>query len=210
MKFIEKFIIGLSFYLIWLSVFVGLFVVLFWKGYLELFDAFVVPLVLSLRTNSLTFLMKIISFSADKYIIFFGSVILLNYFYRKQNKVLFNIFFLSVTGTYLLVYFFKIFFERARPIISLAEENSFSFPSGHATRSLAFWGVLIYFLLNDSNFKDIKNITTKKIIIFLLASLIILVGFSRIYLGAHWPIDVLGGYILAGSWLYFLIWVFKK
>lgn len=90
----------------------------------------------------------------------------------------------------------KIIFHRARPEIALYAENTFSFPSGHATLSIAFFGFVIYILL-----KHIRKLKYKLITSFAGVTLILFIGLSRLYLGVHFLSDVLGGYLLGLFWL---------
>jgi undecaprenyl-diphosphatase len=76
--------------------------------------------------------------------------------------------------------------------------SGFAFPSGHATESLAVLGMLA--LVTAGVMRRHRYVP------FVVASLIVLlVGASRIYLGAHWLSDVLGGYALGGLWLSLLV-----
>ncbi len=77
-----------------------------------------------------------------------------------------------------------------------APEKDFSFPSGHVFFATYFFGLAILFLLVRGPSSPPRNAA-----IALLSVLILLVGISRIYLGSHWPSDVLGGYWLGGLWL---------
>jgi membrane-associated phospholipid phosphatase len=69
-----------------------------------------------------------------------------------------------------------------------------SYPSGHAMTSLICYGVLAWVL--GSAFPR-----ARRIVAVLLALWVGAIGFSRVYLGVHWPTDVLGGYLAGGFWL---------
>ena len=87
--------------------------------------------------------------------------------------------------------------QRPRPSgIRLVEVSGYSFPSGHSTVSMAFYGYLIYLI-----YKNIENKYLKWSLITLLSVLICLIGASRIYLGVHYTTDVLGGFFLSISCL---------
>lgn len=91
----------------------------------------------------------------------------------------------------------KNIFARPRPIdYRLIEETGYSFPSGHSMASMAFYGLLIYLI-----YKNVKNKYLKWTLILVLSVLIILIGFSRIYLGVHYTSDVLGGFLISLSYL---------
>jgi undecaprenyl-diphosphatase len=82
---------------------------------------------------------------------------------------------------------------RVRPDhIRLIEQGGYSFPSGHAMISIALYGFIIYLLMTKSYNKYIKIIG-----IPLLVLLIIGIGCSRIYVGVHYPSDILAGYLLS-------------
>jgi membrane-associated phospholipid phosphatase len=68
------------------------------------------------------------------------------------------------------------------------EEESFAFPSGHAQTSVVFWGYLALILM-------------RRRVVALAVAAVLLIGFSRIYLGQHWPLDVLGGWLIGAAWL---------
>lgn len=87
--------------------------------------------------------------------------------------------------------------QRPRPIeYRIIDENGYSFPSGHSMVSMAFYGFLIYLI-----YKNVKNKYIKVISILLLSTLILLIGASRIYLGVHYASDVIGGFLIAISYL---------
>jgi len=102
----------------------------------------------------------------------------------------------------LFVWILKNYFDRPRPplINALAPEMSYSFPSGHAFVAVAFYGLLAYFVFLTFKSKIIRVIT-----ILLTIILVIMIGFSRVYLGVHWPSDVLASYVSGIAWLSVLI-----
>ena len=100
----------------------------------------------------------------------------------------------------------KLIFIRERPTINvLIDIGGYSFPSGHSTVSMAFYGFLIYLC-----YKKIDNKILKWFLIILQALLILTIGYSRIYLGAHFPSDVIAGFSLGLSFLIIYIKVFAS
>lgn len=89
-------------------------------------------------------------------------------------------------------------FTRARPaaVMPLVVEKGYSFPSGHSMAAAAFYGFLIYLLWHSQRPKGAKRTGTA-----LLLALILLAGFSRVYLGVHYLSDVLAGFLVSGAYL---------
>jgi undecaprenyl-diphosphatase len=71
--------------------------------------------------------------------------------------------------------------------------------------SVTFYGLLIYIV-----FKTFKNKPAKWTLITLLLFLILIIGFSRIYLRVHYTTDVLAGYCIGFLWLVFTVWALNK
>jgi len=98
----------------------------------------------------------------------------------------------------------KLIFHVARPPYGLAEASGWSFPSGHASISAVFFLMLAY--LVD---KHVLNSRRRLFYNILFGIAIIVVSFTRIYLGVHWTSDILGG-ILLGVWVTTLVIIFDS
>lgn len=85
----------------------------------------------------------------------------------------------------------------------LLVETGFAFPSGHSVFAASFVGALIWLLRRSKTF-DGRPIAKCAIQTFLLL-LILAVGLSRVYLGVHWPSDVIAGFLLGGLYLLLLL-----
>ncbi|MGX6978472.1 phosphatase PAP2 family protein [Vagococcus elongatus] len=100
----------------------------------------------------------------------------------------------------------KFLFERPRPSVKhLVPATHFSFPSGHAMISIMLYGTMIIILA-----PYVRVNVFAKMAQVILALLIVLIGISRIYLGVHYPSDIIAGYLLALSWLGLSYPVFAK
>jgi len=114
---------------------------------------------------------------------------------RKRGTALFVV--LAVVGGALLETLLKLSFARPRPelVSHLVDVNSFSFPSGHATMATITYLTLGVLLARAEERRRMK--------LYLLAVAVfvaLLVGISRIYLGVHWPTDVLAGWCVGAAW----------
>lgn len=114
----------------------------------------------------------------------------------------------AALGSGALGYVIKLIVHRARPTADLvnvlATLQDTSFPSGHVlefTAFLGFLGFLIYILAPRSWRRNLGLVVC--------GLLISLVGISRIYMGQHWPSDVLGAYLLGSVWLAVTIYVYR-
>lgn len=109
------------------------------------------------------------------------------------------IFILLTTSSNLLNVIVKRVIKRPRPTAEHVKVvrviNEPSFPSGHVMQFTNLFGLLIYLLATNWRSGKLRNG-----LIAVCGALIVFVGPSRIYLGAHWPSDVMAGYVYGGLW----------
>jgi len=122
------------------------------------------------------------------------------HFVRSGRPRIAMLFVITILGAELLDQILKLLFHRTRPVafFGLAEPMGYSFPSGHSLVSFAFFGVLATFAAARA-----KNNAWRWAYRISAAALISAIGISRIYLGVHYPSDVIAGYLAA------LVWVFS-
>ena len=161
-------------------------------------DTLVHSYILGIRNKNLTSILLTITNISSAYALIVLSILLLIIIKEKKIPLLIT---LNLICSYALNAFAKVIFTRPRPIgINLIEESGFSYPSGHSMVSMAYYGFIAYLIYKKQTNKLIKTI----IIVSLLLT-ILLVGFSRIYLGVHYLSDVIGGFLL--SIIYLTIYI---
>ena len=156
---------------------------------IQVIDDFIYNAVISLRNPFFdTFFITITKFGNPKSIIIM--LIILVILLPKKEKIQLLI------GTTLNVgmnHIIKYTIRRPRPMhLRLVKQGGYSYPSGHTMISIAIYGFLIY-LVN----KKINNNYLKCFLTTFLVMIIISIGISRIYVGVHYPSDIIGGYLLA-------------
>lgn len=160
------------------------------KFYPELLVSFDQPIQTAIRGDlpeTLTLLFRAITHLIDIPVIISWVLIVAFIFYRKQWKMESYLMLGNLTLAGILIVTFKNIYQRPRPeILHLVEEKGFSFPSGHSLAVTIMVGTLIVILS-----QRIKNTVWRKIVQILLSLYIVSVLVSRIYLGVHYPSDVI-------------------
>lgn len=175
------------------------------ENHITKFDSTIITAVQGMESIQLTSVMKfftsigsVISVTVIAIVIL---ILLASLHYRLEL-----LFFIGViVGSGLLNTTLKAIFHRARPTLHrIIEENGYSFPSGHSMAAFSLYGILIFLLW--------KHIPVKFFRITLIAAgsfIILAIGISRIYLGVHYPSDIIGGYLASGTWLAFSIGLYQ-
>ena len=160
------------------------------KFYPEMLVSFDQPIQTAIRGDlpeTLTLLFRAITHLIDIPVIITWVLIVAFIFYRKQWKLESYLMLGNLALAGILIVTFKNIYQRPRPeILHLVEEKGFSFPSGHSLAVTIMVGTLIVILS-----QRIKNTVWRKIVQILLSLYIVSVLVSRIYLGVHYPSDVI-------------------
>jgi membrane-associated phospholipid phosphatase len=114
----------------------------------------------------------------------------------QRQRIEAQIFALNAAGGAVLSYVLKLAFNKSRPQLweSPIIETTFSYPSGHALGSMVLYGFLSYVLATIYP-------RYAKLLYGVATLLIVLIGLSRLYLGVHWPTDILAGYAIGFLWI---------
>jgi Membrane-associated phospholipid phosphatase len=171
------------------------YIIKFYPQNISGFDTSIQSEIFSWRNPVLTNFLKLITSIGNIWNITFLVILIDVIFYFKKwyaELIYLSVLFVMVPGV--LVAILKKVYQRPRPPEGsrLITETNFSFPSGHATVSMTVFFILLLIFLARIEQKYIKIIVAT-----FLISLILLIGFSRVYLGVHFPSDILGGYTLA-------------
>ena len=172
-------------------------------------DSWTIDLMVNdVRKEWLTAFFKVFTFFGEAKLLipigFLGALI--GFFVVKDRKRAFcyvsNL--VAISG---LNWIIKHIVQRPRPDISLrlVEEDGYSFPSGHAMITTAFYGLIICYLWNN-----IENKLLRNILCLGLAFLIVMIDFSRVYLGVHYLSDVIAGSLISIAYLIIAIEFAKR
>jgi undecaprenyl-diphosphatase len=151
-------------------------------------------------------IMLFITFLGKHQFLIPANLILIFYFLlvTKQNWFSIRVITIAISSLVLML-LLKQLFQRKRPLSPLLKAaKGLSFPSGHAIMAVTFYGLLIYILQHA-----IESSWLRSLVSILLIVLILLIGFSRIYLRVHYASDVLGGFIIGLLWLIISLAIIK-
>ncbi len=158
------------------------------------------PLLLWLHTHSTPFFdsaMLALTWAGGVRLLAF-SVLLMGFLTWRKFRVQALFLLLAMTGTSLLNISMKAAFQRVRPDLwlSLSPEHDYGFPSGHSMLSCTFVLAMLVLVWNSDGSATVKWTLTTLSLLFVVG-----VGLSRLYLGVHFPSDVLAGWSLSLAWI---------
>ena len=152
-------------------------------------------------TPPLTVEVMLVTASGSTSFYFFASLLVCGWYLYSQQRDRLYMYVVCLAGGGILNQVLKRIFERVRPdIFPVIAESGYSFPSGHAMGAICFYGILAYFAG-----LGLKNRTMRWLLMAAAGAYILLIGLSRVYLGVHYPTDILAGYTAGATWLFFCI-----
>jgi len=151
-------------------------------------------------------IMLFITFLGKHQFLIPANLVLILYFLLVKKQTWFSIRVITIAiSSLVLMLLLKQLFQRKRPLSPLLKAaKGLSFPSGHAIMAVTFYGLLIYILQHSISMDWLRLLLT-----ILVIALIILVGFSRVYLRVHYASDVAAGFIIGLLWLLISLAVLK-
>ena len=156
-----------------------------------------------LINDSLTPIIKIITWSGSATCLLPLTLILLIAIKDKKTGLQIGANLIIIT---ILNQMLKFILQRPRPIeFKIINETGYSFPSGHSMVSVAFYGFILYLVI-----KNVKNKYFKYIASLIIILLMVLIPISRVYLGVHYPSDVIGGALFSLGYLLLFVMLYNK
>jgi undecaprenyl-diphosphatase len=200
--FTESFIISLV-----CAIGFGLIAVLVGQQHIVGFDNRLISLIQGQENATLTPFMKFFTDIGSGLPITIITIVIMVVLYAVLKFRWELLFFIGVVvGSALLNVVLKLVFHRARPIVHrIVEANGYSFPSGHSMAAFTLYGVLCFL-----SWKHTRGAFARVMLIACGCIIIVAIGVSRIYLGVHYPSDVVGGYLASGTWLAVSIGLFQR
>ena len=177
------------------------------EGNSSSFDENVRSLIHYYASPALTSLMQTITiFGSVAFLALSSAIIFIGFTFAKSRRGL-AVVLLTMAGASVLNFLLKLGFRRARPaaFFETALPDSFSFPSGHALLSCCFYGILAYWISTRCD-----NLFIQAAVWIAASLLIAAIGLSRIYLGVHYPSDVVAGYAVGMFWVLLVVLVDRK
>lgn len=170
------------------------------------FDLAIIDTLQGWETPALTAWMKSFTLLGEAKTMVLVSLIVTPFFYfslRWRPQAF--LFAFVIAGTGLINYLLKLLFQRPRPeFYRLVDIGGYSFPSGHTMIAFSFFMILLYIV-----WRSIRTQSSKWLLFILALFFVSNIGLSRIYLGVHYPSDVLGGILASACYVLLSITIYS-
>jgi len=160
--------------------------------------------VVHMRTPFLTTIMVAVTRMGDPFVLASAALLIAVLLFMRGRRYDAVLFIAALIVTVISLTVLKNTFQIVRPTSPIYEANGWSFPSGHATIATAF-----FFMVAYSFFDRMKTLRNKTILILGSIFGAALIYFSRLYLGAHWTLDILAGIALGLLSVSFTVLIFS-
>ena len=161
------------------------------------FDSAVRGVVHEYASPPITAVFRFVTNLGDWPVVLAATLVLIAFFLYRRDRDHLGVLVVTMAGAGVLDGTLKLAFHRLRPDPFFgAKPTTYSFPSGHALISFCFYGLIAGMV----NFQLEKR--WQRALVWCAGGLLIgMIGLSRIYLGVHWPTDVVAGYAAAMIWM---------
>jgi len=167
------------------------------RKHTDRFDDTVRSVVHDFASPGLTALMRFVTNLGDWQVVMTATLLLFCYLWYRRDNTHILVALVTMVGAGILDASMKLAFHRTRPDpFFIPKPSTYSFPSGHALISLCFYGLVAGTLAHDMPAKWQRVLTWSA-----ASLLVVMIGLSRVYLGVHWPSDVIAGYAAALIWM---------
>ena len=157
----------------------------------------IVDAIALLRFPLASVLAKAITFLGEWWVLLIATVLLSLVLFQQKRMTAAFVFTGGYVSLVLVIHFLKGWIERPRPTNALIEDTLFSFPSAHSALAMYFFVFVAFVLATRIKSKSVRALVT---VILLVAPF--LISFTRLYLGIHYPSDIIFGLLLGVIFAY--------
>lgn len=170
------------------------------------FDEPIIDFVQSAEASGLTSIMKLFTNIGSTTSVTLLAILTLGVLLWKKYRAQAVLFTIVLVGTGILNQVLKLIFKRERPDFNrLIDIGGYSFPSGHTMMAFSLYTVLAYIV-----WRNLKTTGSRIAIAIVAIFMIVMIAVSRIYLGVHFPSDIVGGILASSVWLFASIAMYQR
>ena len=170
------------------------------------FDEPIIDVIQGTQSAGLTSVMKTFTTIGSTTTVALLALLTLIVLLWKKHKAQAVLFIAALGGTGILNQVLKFIFKRERPDFDrLIDIGGYSFPSGHTMMAFSLYTILAYII-----WRNLHNVWARIGITILAIFMIVMIAVSRIYLGVHFPSDIVGGVLASSVWLFASIAMYQR